>query len=157
MKARFFKFTVSSGSAAREYIRLVCGNRQSLLRPVNVARTTEGAAEVLEAFRKNRRHSESDYILTGKRVIAAMNEQLREYRSAGEQFADWVTRGSRVSISGEDRRFTVLQILWDREAIRVQDDEGQEYVIPVSLIGPWPKESDEWLGNGGTGNESRRK
>ena len=63
--------------------------------------------------------------------------------SAGQEFADWITRGSHISIRGEDRRFTVLQLQWDREAIRVRDDEGQDYVIPLGLIGPWPIEEDE--------------
>lgn len=63
--------------------------------------------------------------------------------SAGQQFADWITRGSPVSVRGEDRRFTVLQIQWDQESIRVRDDEDHEYMVPFGLIGPWPIEEDE--------------
>ncbi len=63
--------------------------------------------------------------------------------SAGQQFADWITRGSPVSVRGEDRRFTVLQIQWDQESIRVRDDDDHEYLIPFGLIGPWPIEDDE--------------
>ena len=63
--------------------------------------------------------------------------------SAGQQFADWITRGSHVSVRGENRRFSVLRIQWDQESIRVRDDEGQDYMVSFGLIGPWPIEDDE--------------
>jgi len=143
MKARVIKGLIDTGSAARDYIRLVCGGRQSPVKRVNEAKPREGAAEVLEAFRNHRRQQDSGYILTGKRVITAMDEQLRGYSSAGERFADWITKGCRVSISGDDRPFTVMAIWWDDEAIKVKDDQGHTYLVPFKIIGPWPKESDE--------------
>jgi len=143
MKARIIKSIISTGSAARDFIRLACGREKSFSKPVAEDKIPTGAPLILESFRNQRRQRETDYVLTGKRVIKAMDEQLRAYRSAGEQFADWVTRGSHVSVGGDDRRFTVIELWWDRQAIGVQDDEGYDYMIPFSLIGPWPKESDE--------------
>ncbi|MGO9570404.1 MAG: hypothetical protein ACLP5H_22965 [Desulfomonilaceae bacterium] len=143
MKARIIKSIISTGSVATDFIRLVCGRNQPPVRLVDEDKTRDGATELLEVFRNHRRKRVSDYILTGQRVITAMDEQLRDYRSAGEQFADWVTRGCSVGISGDDRRFTVIEMCWEEEAIRVRSDEGQDYVIPFSLIGPWPKESEE--------------
>lgn len=143
MKARIINTLVSTGSAARDFIREVCGSKSTPAPTVAETTRTAGATKVLESFRNQGRQRETDYILTGKRVIKAMDEQLRAYRSAGEQFADWVTRGSHVSVGGDDRRFTVIELWWDRQAIRVQDDEGYDYMIPFSLIGPWPRENDE--------------
>jgi hypothetical protein len=143
MRARVIKSIISTGSAARDFIREVCGSKSTPTPTVAETTRTAGASKVLEIFRNHRRQREPGYILTGRSVITAMDEQLRDYRSAGEQFADWVTRGSHVSVAGDDRRFTVIEIWWDREAIRVQDDEGHDYMIPFRLIGPWPKEDDE--------------
>ena len=72
-----------------------------------------------------------------------MDEQLRSDGPAGREFADWVTRGSPLSIAGDDRRFILMEILWDRESMRVRDDEGQDYVIPWKIVRPYPQESDE--------------
>jgi hypothetical protein len=143
MRARIFKSILNTGTVARDYIRLVCGRKH-----VSESQGTEdgvraAAPNILESFKHQRGQRESDHILTGKRVIRAMDEQLQGYLSTAERFANWVTRGSYVSLPRDDRRFTIIEILWDREAIRVQDDEGYGYVIPFSLIGPWPREEDD--------------
>ena len=143
MKARIVRSLMETGSAARDFIRLVSGCKSSPVGLVTKDETLAGAPGVLETFRNHRRKRESDYILTGRRVITAMDEQLRGYRSAGEEFADWVTRGSHVSIHGDDRRFTVIEMCWEEEAIRVKDDEGHEYLIPFKIIGPWPNETND--------------
>jgi hypothetical protein len=142
MRARTVMSVINTGTAARDFIQLAQGGRQSTTIAISETATAE-AAEILESFRSHRRQPESDYILNGNRVIRALDEQLRDYRSAGEKFADSVTRGSYVSVRGEDRRFTVVEIWWDREAIRVRSEEGQEYVVPFKIIGPWPVEDEE--------------
>ena len=142
MRARTVMSVINTGTAARGFIQLAQNRRRSPAIAI-IENTTAGAAEVLESFRSYRRQPESDYILNGNRVIRALDEQLRDYRSAGEKFADSVTRGSHLAIPGDDRRFTVMQIWWEDEAMRVQDDEGHEYLLPFKVIRPWPKESDE--------------
>jgi hypothetical protein len=133
---------INAGTAARDFIELARGSKPT---PANtVTKNTAAEAEqILESFRINRRQPGAEYILNGNRVIRVLDEQLKDYRSAGEQFADSVTRGSHLAIPGDDRRFTVMEIWWEDEAIRVQDDEGHEYLLPFKVIRPWPKESDE--------------
>ena len=143
MRARIIKSLISTTSAARDFLCLVSGGKAKPATPIIEEETPTGASQVLESFRNHRRRGDNEYILTGSRVITAMDEQLRDYRSAGEQFADWVTRGSHVSIPQDDRRFTVIEIWWDDQAIRVRDDEGHDYKIPFTIIRPWPKEPDE--------------
>lgn len=143
MRARIIKTILGTGSVARDYIRLVCGRKHVSESQGTEHGTPEGAPSILESFRNQRNQRESDYILTGKRVIRALDEQIKDYLSPAERFANWVTCGSYVSVDGDERRFTVMEIRWDRGAIRVQDDEGYDYVIPFSLIGPWPKEEDD--------------
>ena len=120
MRARIVRSLIDTGSAARDFIRLVCGRKSRPMGSPAGDETRTGAPQVLESFRNQRRQRQSDYILNGNRVIRALDEQLRDYRSAGEQFADLVTRGSHISIHGDDRRFTVIEMCWEEEAIRVR-------------------------------------
>jgi hypothetical protein len=142
MRARTVMSRINTGTAARDFIQLAQGGRQSTTIAISETATAE-AAEILESFRSHRRGPDPEFILNGNRVIRVLDEQLKDYRSAGEQFADSVTRGSHLAIPGDDRRFTVMEIWWEDEAIRVQDDEGHEYLLPFKVIRPWPKESDE--------------
>ncbi len=143
MRAKIIRDLIDTGSAARDFIRLVCGREKSSVRPVTDDKTREGATELLEIFRNHRRKRESDHILTGRRVITAMDEQLRSCGSAGQQFADWITKGSFLSLPGDDRRYEIVTILWEDEAIKVQDDEGHTYIVPWRIIEPWPIEDEE--------------
>lgn len=148
MKARIIKGLIDTGSAARDFIREVCGGKQSPHKPVVEGETRERAADLLESFRNHRRPGESQYILSGKRVITAMDEQLCEFgwpffNSSGKQFADWITRGTVVTINGDPRRFRVLEIWWGYESIRLRDDQGNEFIVPWRIVMPWPVESDE--------------
>jgi hypothetical protein len=142
MKARIIKSIISTGNAARDFIREVCGSKPTPTPAVAETTTTAGASKVLESFRTHRRQLEPD-VLSGKNVIRVLNERLVGYITPAERFASEITRGSFVSIRGDDRRFIVLEMRWDRGAIRVQDDEGYDYMIPFRLIRPWPKEDDE--------------
>ncbi len=115
--------------------------------PIIEEETPTGASEVLESFRNHGRQSWSQYILTGKNVITAMDEQLQDMGFVpyllsrdSKGFADRVTRGSFVSLPGDDHRFRVVKILWERESIRLRDDEGREYVVPWKIIKPWDEE-----------------
>jgi hypothetical protein len=147
MKARLIKNLIDTGSVARDFIRLVCGWKRAPASPMAQVETREKAQEVLESFRSHRRQRDTDGILTGKTVIRAMDEQLQDVgivpthlSSAGERFADWVTRGSLVSLTGDSRRFRVMRILWDRGSIRLRDDEGRVYVVPWELVRPYDEE-----------------
>ena len=142
MRARLIKSLIDTGAVARDFIRLVCRSKPTPEKRVVEDTDRAGASQVLEAYRSEKGPPEALGLLTGRRVIAAMDEQLRDTgwpyaSSAGQEFADWVTRGSFVSLPGDDRRYEVLKILWEREAIRVRDNTGAEYIVPWKIIRPW--------------------
>jgi hypothetical protein len=147
MRARLITTLISTGTTAADYIRLVCGRKPTPVTPIIEEETPTGASDVLESFRNHGRQSWSQYILTGKNVITAMDEQLQDMGFVpyllsrdSRQFADRVTRGSFVSLPGDDHRFRVEKILWERESIHLRDDEGNEYLVPWKIIKPWDEE-----------------
>lgn len=156
MRARIIRSLIETGTAARDYIRLVCGRKPSSANLVTDDGISAAAPTILESFRDQTRQRETEFNVSGNQVIKAMDEQLQDYLSPAERFVNWVTRGSYVSVAGDTRRFTVMELWWDRQAVRVQDDEGYDYMIPFSLIGPWPREDEEQGTVGGTDYESKR-
>jgi len=142
MKARFFTSLASTGNLAKEYIELTCGKK-----PIPLGRitknTTAEAAQVLESFRSHRRQPAAQYILNGKRVIKAMDEQLEdlglpfEFTSTARSLGKGIMEGSLVVIPGDDRVFRVLRIWYEHESVRIgdlEDPRGPQYVVPWRMI-----------------------
>jgi hypothetical protein len=143
MRARIVKSILDTGSAARDYIRLVCGRKQPSVRPVDEDETREGATELLEVFRNHRRKRESDYILTGRRVIEAMDEHMTdfsvpfEFTATARSLGKGIVEGSFVTIPGDDRVFRVLKVWYEHESARIADPEdlnGIQYVVPWRIL-----------------------
>jgi len=143
MKARIVKSILDTGSAARDYIRLVCGRKQPSVRPVVEDEIPAAAPEVLESFRNQRRQQESGYILNGKRVIKAMDEQMGdfclpfEFTATARSLGRGITEGSLVVIPGDDRVFEVLRVWYENQSVRIGDPEdpnGVQYVVPWRMI-----------------------
>jgi hypothetical protein len=143
MKARIIRGLIDTGSAARDFIRLVSGCKSSPVGLVTKDETLAGAPGVLETFRNHRRKRESDYILTGRRVIEAMDEQMTdfsvpfEFTATARSLGKGIVEGSLVVIPGDDRVFRVLRIWYEHESVRIgdlEDPRGPQYVVPWRMI-----------------------
>jgi len=143
MKARIVKTLIDTRSVARDFIRLVRGRKESPVKAATENKTQEGAAEVLEAFRKNTKADEPEYILTGKNVIRAMDQQMTdlcipfEFTSAAREAGRGIREGSCVMIPSDDRAFKVIKIWYEYQSIRIGDPEdpnGVQYVLPWNMV-----------------------
>jgi hypothetical protein len=142
MRARIIRSMIETGSAARDFIRLVRGRKQSPVTPVTEDEIPAAAPEVLESFRNQRRQPESEHILNGKRVIKAMDEQMGdfclpfEFTATARSLGRGITEGSLVVIPGDDRVFEVLRVWYEHQSVRIGDSEDTEvqYVVPWRMI-----------------------
>lgn len=142
MRARIVRSILDTGSAAKDFIRLVRGVKAEPLTPIIEEETPTGASEVLESFRNHRRQRESEHILNGKRVIKAMDEQMLdltlpfEYTATARSLGRGITEGSLVMIPGDDRVFEVLRVWYEYQSVRIGDSEDTEvqYVVPWRMI-----------------------
>ncbi|MGO9116847.1 MAG: hypothetical protein ACLQPD_04455 [Desulfomonilaceae bacterium] len=143
MKARIVKSLIDTGGAARDFIRLVRGRKQSCVKSSAENKKGNGASGVLEAFRIHSKADEPQYILTGKNVLRAMDEQMTElcvpfeYSVAAREVGRGIIKGSLVMIPGDDRVFEVVKVWYEYESIRIGDPEdpnGVQYVLPWNMV-----------------------
>lgn len=142
MRARTVISLINTGTAARDFIQLARGSK-----PTQVSAITENtsaeAAEVLESFRSHSRRPGAEYILNGKRVIKAMDEQLEdlglpfEFTATARSLGKGISEGSLVVIPCDDRVFRVLRIWYEYQSLRIgdlEDPRGPQYVLPMSMV-----------------------
>jgi hypothetical protein len=151
MRAKTFTCLARTGPVARDFIQSARNNKPSSAHPTTESTTAAGALKVLESFRNQRRQQESGYILNGKRVIKAMDEQMQdfslpfEFTATARSLGRGITEGSLVVIPGDDRVFRVLRIWYEHESVRVgdcDDPRGPQYVVPWRMIRLVQREGD---------------
>jgi hypothetical protein len=123
--------------------RIIRKRKTSHVRPVAENQTPTDASEVLREFRIHSKADEPQYILTGKNVIRAMDEEMTdmcipfEYSVAAREAGKGIIEGSLVMIPGDERVFKVIRIWYEYESIRIADPDdpkGVQYVLPWGMV-----------------------
>ena len=142
MKAKLYANQMRIGGPASEFIREVEDSRHTSVKETDAPKKA-GATKILESLHKNDENpNEIDLgIMTGEFLNRRLDNELTEFkvipyfltdeaRSKGEG----ISKGSYVRISGDDRNFRVLRVLYEQEAVRLEDENHNEFVVPWSLI-----------------------
>jgi hypothetical protein len=86
-------------------------------------------------------------ILTGERVIRQMDNDLVDVQVLPYFFSDeavrrgeGITKGSKVTLLGDDRIFEVLTVSCRDESLLIRDDNNNEFIIPWGLVRPLEQE-----------------
>jgi len=110
---------------------------------------TTDATEILESFQENNKDpNEIDLgLMDGQFLNRRLDNELTEFKflpyfltDAARANGEGVFEGSLVSLLGDDRMFRLVRVLYEQEAIRIEDQNHNEFVVPWGLIRPLPEE-----------------
>jgi hypothetical protein len=144
MKAKFVKSLLDTGSAARDYIRLIKNASSRAIKGIDESHGTE-AQEILESIREqdNSRY-EVDIDISGKNLIDQMDSDLDDLGLVPYHFSNTarsagavISVGSPIRIPGDDRQFRTVAISTSEGSVRIRDASGNEYSVPWHLPRPW--------------------
>jgi hypothetical protein len=134
--------------SAMEYIRQVHEARQIPSREPDEPQKA-GALGILESLEDTMKPPEelNIGILTGERVIRQMDNDLVDVQVLPYFFSDeavrrgeGITKGSKVTLLGDDRIFEVLTVSCRDESLLIRDDNNNEFIIPWGLVRPLEQE-----------------
>ena len=142
MKAKLYVNQMRIGGPAREFIREVENPRRTSVKETSEPKKAE-ALDILESFQDNDKDpNEIDLgIMDGEFLNRRLDKELTEFKvlpyfftDAARSKGEGISNGSYVRITGDDRNFRVLRVLYEQEAVRLEDENRNEFVVPWSLI-----------------------
>jgi hypothetical protein len=144
MKAKFVKSLIDTGSAARDYIRLVKNASSRAIKGMDQSHGRE-AKEILENIRELDDSSYGlDIDITGQNLIDQMGRDLEDmglipyfFSNAAREAREGISAGSHIRIPDDDRKFRVVSISRRNGSVRIRDASGNEYLVPWQLPQPW--------------------
>ena len=144
MRAKLFINQMKIGGTAREYIRLVKNASPIPTKGMDESHRKE-AQGILESVREQDNYGyELDIDISGRNLIDQMDKDFESvglvpyhFSKAAAEAGQGISLGSYVIIPGDDRKFRTVAISRRRGAVRIQDAEGNEYVVPWQLPRPW--------------------
>jgi len=144
MKARIIRGLIETGTAARDFIRLVKNASSRAVKGMDESHGTE-AREILEFIEKQNPPDDLDINIQGKTLIDQMDRDFQDMglipywftdlaRSSGEA----IHPGSHVFIIGDPsgKTYRTIQVSYDHQSVRVRDIEETEFVLPWEMVKP---------------------
>ena len=142
MKARLFINLISTGDSARNYLRLVKGPRRHP--PVETLGESHGreAQAILETIQDQNQPDELDINIKGQTLIKQMDTDLEDfglipywYSELARSRGEGIYPGVLIIISGDParKRYRTTGVSFRRQAIRMKDAEGNEFVLPWEM------------------------
>ena len=144
MKAKIYANQLRIDGTALEYIRLVKKASPIARKEMDESHRIE-AKEIIESVKEQDNSSyELDINIEGKNLIDRMDNDFEDmglvpyhFSKAAAEAGEGISLGTYVIIPGDDRKFRTVAISRRRGAVRIQDAEGNEYVVPWQLPRPW--------------------
>ncbi len=145
MRAKLCVNQLKLGGSAWDYIRQVQEARQIPAKEPDPTQEAE-AREILESFKETMKPPEEiDLgIITGEKIIRRLDSDLVDARVLPYYFSDeatrrgeGITKGSKVTLVGDDRIFEVLTVSYPDESLLIRDDKDNEFIIPWGLVRPF--------------------
>ncbi len=137
MKARLLANAITTGHAARDYIRLVREHHESATDTRPLVRP---AHDLLESFQDNNGLPPAAPVVPVRRLVRVLTEGLRgtlsrlpeDRRIEGAR----LFRGCRVRLAGiPERVFVIVDFDWDRGEVRIKEVGGTgRYVLPWDCL-----------------------
>ena len=148
MKTRIYANHLRIGGSASEFIREVEGSHRTPVKENGEPKKVE-AFEILESFQENKKDpNEIDLgIMDGKFLNRRLEYGLKEFKVIPLYLTDearakgeGIYEGSSVTLVGDERIFRVVCVLYEQEAIRLEDENRNGFVVPWGLIRPYKEE-----------------
>ncbi len=144
MNARLLINVISTGDRARDYVRLVKGPRH---RPPVECRgeSRREAQTILETIQDQNQPYEPDINIQGQVLINQMDSDLQDfgvvpywYSGAARSRGEGIYPGVLIIISGDParKRYRTTGVSFRRQAVRIKDAEGNEFVLPWEMAVP---------------------
>ena len=144
MRARIVMNQIKSGATARDYLRRVKGG---LLRPRQEAREPSRgeACGILETIRNQTQPYEPDIAVEGQTLLKQMDTDLEDfglvpywYSDLARSRGEGIYPGVLIIISGDPsrKRYRTTGVSFRRQAIRIKDAQGNEFVLPWEMAVP---------------------
>jgi hypothetical protein len=141
MKARLLANLIATGDSARNYLRLVRGPRRHP--PVEtLGKSRREAQTILETIQDQNQPDELDINIGGQTLINQMDADLQDlglipywYSELARSRGEGIYPGVLIVISGDParKRYRTTGISFRRQAIRMKDAEGNEFVLPWEM------------------------
>jgi|SRR5208283_2632773 len=142
MKPKIHASKIRIGGPAWEFIREVENSRHTSVKETDAPKK-DGATEILESFHKNDENpNEIDLgIMDGEFLNRRLEYGLKEFKvipyflsAEARAKGEGISEGSPVTLVGDERIFRVVCVLYEQEAVRLEDENYNEFLVPWGLI-----------------------